>query len=70
MFGQASLAEGGQLEDPGAFSARLNKLLLELASSVFSRRGVEPWRGSASPSHLFQGLDAQQFQALAQRFRR
>ena len=30
MFGQASLAESGQIEDPGEFSARLNKLLLEL----------------------------------------
>ena len=30
MFGQASLAEGGQLEDPGEFSAHLNKLLLQL----------------------------------------
>ncbi|MDD9895311.1 MAG: molecular chaperone HtpG, partial [Gammaproteobacteria bacterium] len=30
LFGQASLAEGGQLEDPGEFSARLNKLLMEL----------------------------------------
>ncbi|MBS25006.1 MAG: molecular chaperone HtpG [Gammaproteobacteria bacterium] len=28
LFGQASLAEGGQIEDPGEFSARLNKLLL------------------------------------------
>lgn len=31
LFGQASLAEGGQLEDPGDFSSRLNKLLLETA---------------------------------------
>ncbi|NKB31708.1 MAG: molecular chaperone HtpG [Pseudomonadales bacterium] len=30
LFGQASLAEGGQIEDPGEFSTRLNKLLLEL----------------------------------------
>lgn len=30
LFGQASLAEGGQLEDPGEFSTRLNKLLMEL----------------------------------------
>ena len=30
LFGQASLAESGQIEDPGEFSARLNKLLLEL----------------------------------------
>lgn len=30
LFGQASLAEGGQLEDPSEFSARLNKLLMEL----------------------------------------
>jgi molecular chaperone HtpG len=31
LFGQASLADGGQLEDPGDFSARLNKVLLELS---------------------------------------
>ncbi|MDA1370666.1 MAG: molecular chaperone HtpG [Proteobacteria bacterium] len=31
LFGQASLAEGGQLDDPGDFSSRLNKLLLELS---------------------------------------
>ena len=30
LFGQASLAEGGQLEDPGEFSSHLNKLLLRL----------------------------------------
>ena len=30
LFGQAELAEGGQLEDPGEFSAHLNKLLLQL----------------------------------------
>lgn len=30
LFGQARLAEGGQLDDPGEFSSRLNKLLLEL----------------------------------------
>jgi molecular chaperone HtpG len=30
LFGQASLAEGGQLEDPADFSAKLNKLLLKL----------------------------------------
>ena len=30
LFDQAKLAEGGQLDDPGEFSARLNKLLLEL----------------------------------------
>lgn len=30
LFGQASLAEGGQLEDPGEFSSRLNKVLLQL----------------------------------------
>ena len=32
LFGQASLAEGRQLDDPGDFSTRLNKLLLELSS--------------------------------------
>lgn len=30
LFGQASLAESGQLDDPGEFSAHLNKLLLQL----------------------------------------
>lgn len=32
LFGQAGLAEGGQLENPGDFSARLNKLLLALVN--------------------------------------
>lgn len=32
LFGQAQLAEGGQLENPGEFSTRLNKLLLELSN--------------------------------------
>lgn len=32
LFGQAQLAEGGQLENPGEFSSRLNKLLLEMSS--------------------------------------
>ena len=31
LFDQANLAEGGQLEDPGAYVQRLNKLLLELS---------------------------------------
>lgn len=31
LFDQATLAEGGQLEDPSTYVARLNKLLLELA---------------------------------------
>jgi molecular chaperone HtpG len=30
IFDQASLAEGRQLEDPGQFTRRLNKLLLEM----------------------------------------
>lgn len=30
LFDQATLAEGGQLQDPGQFTRRLNKLLLEL----------------------------------------
>lgn len=33
LFGQASLADGGQLEDPAEFSSRLNKLLLELVNA-------------------------------------
>jgi molecular chaperone HtpG len=32
LFGQAQLAEGGQLDNPGEFSSRLNKLLLELSN--------------------------------------
>ncbi|PLY12206.1 MAG: molecular chaperone HtpG [Sedimenticola sp.] len=32
LFDQATLAEGGQLEDPAAFVHRLNKLMLNLAS--------------------------------------
>lgn len=31
LFDQASLAEGGQLDDPGTFIRRLNKLLLDLS---------------------------------------
>ena len=31
LFDQAHLAEGGQLEDPALYVARLNKLLLELS---------------------------------------
>ncbi len=31
LFDQASLAEGGQLDDPAAYVTRLNKLLLELS---------------------------------------
>ena len=31
LFDQASLAEGGQLDDPAAYVGRLNKLLLELS---------------------------------------
>ena len=31
LFGQACLAEGAQLDDPGDFSARLNKLLLGMS---------------------------------------
>ena len=30
LFAQATLADGAQLDDPAAFSARLNKLLLSL----------------------------------------
>ncbi len=33
LFDQARLAEGGQLDDPGAYVQRLNKLLLELSGS-------------------------------------
>jgi molecular chaperone HtpG len=37
LFDQATLAEGGQLEDPAAFVKRLNELLLLLAGSGPSR---------------------------------
>ena len=33
VFDQATLAEGGQLEDPAAYVGRLNKLLLTMAGS-------------------------------------
>lgn len=33
LFGQAQLAQGGQLENPGVFSSRLNKILLELSAT-------------------------------------
>lgn len=33
VFDQANLAEGGQLDDPAAYVARLNKLLLEMSKS-------------------------------------
>jgi molecular chaperone HtpG len=32
IFDQADLAAGGQLDDPAAYVARLNKLLLELTA--------------------------------------
>lgn len=34
LFDQASLAEGGQLDDPGTYIRRLNKLLLDLSQQV------------------------------------
>jgi molecular chaperone HtpG len=37
LFDQATLAEGGQLEDPAAFVKRLNELMLTLAGSAPSR---------------------------------
>jgi molecular chaperone HtpG len=37
LFDQATLAEGGQLEDPAAFVKRLNELMLTLAGSGPSR---------------------------------
>ena len=33
VFDQASLAEGGQLDDPGAYVSRLNKLLVEMSQT-------------------------------------
>lgn len=33
LFDQASLAEGGQLKDPAAYVARMNKLLLQLSQA-------------------------------------
>ena len=37
LFDQATLAEGGQLEDPSAFVKRLNELMLTLAGGGPSR---------------------------------
>src|SRR5690349_15273358 len=37
LFDQAVLAEGGQLEEPGAFVKRLNELMLEMAGRSGSR---------------------------------
>ena len=37
LFDQATLAEGGQLDDPAAFVKRLNKLTLSLAGGPASR---------------------------------
>lgn len=37
LFDQATLAEGGQLEDPAAFVRRLNELMLTLAGAAPSR---------------------------------
>ena len=37
LFDQAVLAEGGQLDEPGAFVRRLNELMLEMAGSSGSR---------------------------------
>ena len=30
LLGQANLSDGGELDDPGEFSAKLNKLLLKI----------------------------------------
>jgi molecular chaperone HtpG len=37
LFDQATLAEGGQLEDPAAFVRRLNDVMLTLAGRTASR---------------------------------
>jgi molecular chaperone HtpG len=37
LFDQATLAEGGQIEDPAAFVKRLNDLMLTLAGAGPSR---------------------------------
>jgi molecular chaperone HtpG len=37
LFDQATLAEGGQLEDPASFVKRLNELMLTLAGGGRSR---------------------------------
>src|SRR3546814_2950813 len=41
LFGQAVLAEGGQLEDPARFVKTLNKLLLDGATAEIGRAHVE-----------------------------
>jgi molecular chaperone HtpG len=40
LFDQATLAEGGQLEDPASFVKRLNELVLTLAGEGSSRLGM------------------------------
>jgi molecular chaperone HtpG len=37
LFDQATLAEGGQLDDPATFVKRLNELILALAGGPASR---------------------------------
>jgi molecular chaperone HtpG len=37
LFDQATLAEGGQLDDPAAFVRRLNEVMLALAGRTASR---------------------------------
>ncbi len=41
LFDQATLAEGGQIEDPAAFVKRLNELMLALAGAGASRQPSE-----------------------------
>ena len=40
LFDQATLAEGGQIEDPAAFVKRLNELMLTLTGAGPSRIGT------------------------------
>ena len=47
LFDQATLAEGGQLEDPAAFVKRLNELMLTLTGPgrlALGRRAIEAGR--------------------------
>ena len=55
LFDQATLAEGGQLDDPAAFVRRLNELMLTLAGRAAPRIWTPSWsqlgaRRAARPS--------------------
>ncbi|MEJ2417110.1 MAG: molecular chaperone HtpG [Exilibacterium sp.] len=59
LFDQASLSEGGQLEDPAAYVQKLNKVLLELSNGLKMARYhlafIEKLLISPFPSAIFKG---------------